>query len=58
MFGFLARLKEPSSQAGLGVVAAAAVQLGANPSKVGAAAAVIQALLGALAVFVPEKAGS
>ncbi|CAI8692888.1 MULTISPECIES: hypothetical protein [Burkholderia] len=55
---FLDRLKEPSSQAGLGVLAGAAVQLGANPSKVGAIAALIQALLGAVAVFVPEKAGS
>ncbi|WP_321860724.1 hypothetical protein [Burkholderia cenocepacia] len=55
---FLNRLKEPSSQAGLGVLAGAAVQLGANPSKVGAAIALIQALLGAVAVFVPEKAGS
>lgn len=55
---FLDRLKEPSSQAGLGVVAIAAVQLGANPSKVGAIAALLQALLGAVAVFMPEKAGS
>ena len=54
---FLDRLKEPSSQAGLGVVASAAVQLGANPSKVGAIAALLQALLGAVAVFMPEKAG-
>lgn len=58
MFGFLSRLKEPSSQAGMAVVASAAVQLGANPTKVGAAAALLQALLGALAVFVPEKAGN
>ena len=55
---FLDRLKEPSSQAGLGVVASAAVQLGANPSKVGAIAALLQALLGAVAVFMQEKAGS
>lgn len=55
---FLDRLKEPSSQAGLCVVASAAVQLGANPSKVGAIAALLQALLGAVAVFMPEKAGS
>lgn len=55
---FLDRLKEPSLQAGLGVVASAAVQLGANPSKVGAIAALLQALLGAVAVFMPEKAGS
>lgn len=55
---FLDRLKEPSSQAGLGVVASAAVQLGANPSKVGAIAALLQALLGAVSVFMPEKAGS
>ena len=54
----LARLNEPSSLAGLGVVASAAVQLGANPSKVGAIAALVQALLGVIAVFVPEKAGS
>lgn len=55
---FLDRLKEPSSQAGLGVVASSAVQLGANPSKVGAIAALLQALLGAVAVLMPEKAGS
>ena len=55
---FMDRLKEPSSQAGIGVVASAAVQLGANPSKVGAIAALLQALLGAVAVFMPEKAGS
>jgi hypothetical protein len=49
------RLTEASSQAGLGVIAGAAVQLGANPSKV---AAIMQALLGVFAVFVPEKAGN
>lgn len=52
------RLTEASSQAGLGVIAGAAVQLGANPSKVGAVAAILQALLGVFAVFVPEKSGS
>jgi hypothetical protein len=52
------RLTEASSQAGLGVIAGAAVQLGANPSKVGAVAAIMQALLGVFAVFVPEKAGN
>ncbi|WP_155631843.1 hypothetical protein [Burkholderia stagnalis] len=55
---FLDRLKEPSTGAGLAVLTGAAVQLGANPSKVGAIAALIQALLGTVAVFVPEKAGS
>jgi hypothetical protein len=52
------RLSEASSAGGLGVIAGAAVQLGANPSKVGAMAAILQALLGVVAVLVPEKAGS
>ena len=55
MFGFLSRLMEPSSHAGLAAIAGAAVQLGANPSKVGAASALVQALLGAVAVFLPES---
>jgi len=52
------RLTEASSAGGLGVIAGAAVQLGANPSKVGAVAAIMQALLGVVAVLMPEKAGS
>lgn len=56
----LSRLTEPSTQAGIGVVAGtigtAAVTLGANPTKVGAAATIVQALFGLFAIFMPEKA--
>lgn len=60
--GFLSRLAEPSTHAGLAVVAGtigtAAVTLGANPTKVGAVATVLQAIFGALAIFAPEKSAA
>ncbi|AYQ38545.1 hypothetical protein BLA9940_01197 [Burkholderia aenigmatica] len=56
--GILDRLGEPSTHAGIGVLATAAstaaIQLGANPTKVGAIAAILQALFGLFAVFVPD----
>ncbi|WP_157380378.1 hypothetical protein [Burkholderia ubonensis] len=58
----LDRLNEPSTHAGIGVFATAAasvaVQLGANPSKVGLATTLLQGFFGLLAIFAPEKAGS
>lgn len=58
----LDRLGEPSTHAGIGVIATAAstaaIQLGANPTKVGAIAAIMQALFGLFAVFAPESAST
>jgi hypothetical protein len=55
---FLARLNEPSTQAGLAGLASAAVTLGANPTTVGHLAAGLQAVFSLLAVFMPEQAGN
>jgi len=49
---FLNRLREPSTWAGLGGIA---LSLGANPDKVNVTAQAVAAILGALAVFLPEK---
>lgn len=49
---FLNRIKEPSTLAGLGILA---TLFGVSPEQVTAASTVITALLGAAAVFVPEK---
>lgn len=58
--GFFDRLNEPSTHAGIGVLATAAataaVQMGANPTKVGAVTALLQGIFGLFAVFAPEKA--
>lgn len=56
------RLNEPSTHAGLGVAAGAvatvAVQLGANPTKVGMATTLLQGFFGLLAVLAPERTGA
>lgn len=58
----LDRLNEPSTHAGIGVfttaAASVAVQLGANPTKVGLAATLLQGLFGLFAIFAPEKSGT
>ena len=61
MFGKLIdRLNEPSTHAGIGVAAGAAatlaVQMGANPTKVGMATTLIQGIFGLFAIFGSEKA--
>lgn len=63
MFGSLfARLNEPSTHAGIGVAvtsaATLAVQMGANPTKVGMVSTLLSGIFGLFAIFAPEKSGA